>query len=91
MIRANPDGSVLRLRDVARIELGAQNMDSETRLNGRPGVPIGIYLSPGANAVDTAAAVAKTLARLQTRFPAGLHAMIMYDSTPSSAIPGPRC
>ncbi len=81
VIRANPDGSVLRLRDVARIELGAQNMDSETRLNGRPGVPIGIYLSPGANAVDTAAAVAKTLARLQTRFPAGLHAMTMYDST----------
>ena len=81
VIRANPDGSVLRLRDVARIELGAQNMDSETRLNGRPGVPIGIYLSPGANAVDTAAAVSKTLARLQARFPAGLHAMIMYDST----------
>jgi hydrophobe/amphiphile efflux-1 (HAE1) family protein len=81
VIRANQDGSVLRLRDVARIELGAQNMDSETRLNGRPGVPIGIYLSPGANAVDTAAAVVKTLARLQARFPAGLHAMIMYDST----------
>jgi hydrophobe/amphiphile efflux-1 (HAE1) family protein len=81
VIRANPDGSVLRLHDIARIELGAQNLDSETRLNGRPGVPIGIYLSPGANAVDTAAAVANTLARLQTRFPAGLHAMIMYDST----------
>ena len=81
VIRANPDGSVLRLRDVARVELGAQNMDSETRLNGRPGVPIGIYLSPGANAVDTAAAVASTLANLQKRFPPGLHAMIMYDST----------
>ena len=81
VIRANPDGSVLRLRDVARIELGAQNMDSETRLNGRPGVPIGIYLSPGANAVDTSTAVAKTLARLEAHFPTGLHAMIMYDST----------
>ncbi|HEY6434732.1 MAG TPA: efflux RND transporter permease subunit, partial [Acetobacteraceae bacterium] len=81
VIRANPDGSVLRLRDVARIELGAQNMDSETRLNGRPGVPIGIYLSPGANAVDTAAAVAETLAGLQKRFPPGLHAEILYDST----------
>jgi hydrophobe/amphiphile efflux-1 (HAE1) family protein len=81
VIRANPDGSVLRLRDVARVELGAQNMDSETRLNGRPGVPIGIYLSPGANAVDTAAAVASTMANLQKRFPPGLHAMTMYDST----------
>jgi hydrophobe/amphiphile efflux-1 (HAE1) family protein len=81
VIRANPDGSVLRLRDVARIELGAQNMDSETRLNGRPAVPIGIYLSPGANAVDTAAAVAGALGTLQQRFPPGLHAMVMYDST----------
>ena len=81
VIRANPDGSVLRLRDVARIELGAQNMDSETRLNGRPAVPIGIYLSPGANAVNTAQAVAKTLATLEPRFPPGLHARVMYDST----------
>ncbi len=81
VIRANQDGSVLRLRDVARVELGAQNMDSETRLNGRPGVPIGIYLSPGANAVDTAAAVSRTLATLEKRFPPGLHAQIMYDST----------
>jgi len=81
VIRANQDGSVLRLRDVARVELGAQNMDSETRLNGRPAVPIGIYLSPGANAVDTAAAVAHTLGRLAQRFPPGLHAQVMYDST----------
>ena len=81
VIRANPDGAVLRLRDVARVQLGAQNMDSETRLNGRPAVPIGIYLSPGANAVDTAAAVARTLARMQPRFPAGLHAQVMYNST----------
>ena len=81
VIRANPDGSELRIRDVAHVELGAQNMDSETRLNGRPGVPIGIYLSPGANAVDTAHAVAQTLARLRSRFPPGLNAMVMYDST----------
>src|ERR1700728_1618734 len=81
VIRANPDGSVLRLRDVARIELGAQNLDSEARLNGRPAVPIGIYLAPGANAVNAAAAVAQTLDRLRGRFPTGLHAMVMYDST----------
>jgi hydrophobe/amphiphile efflux-1 (HAE1) family protein len=81
VIRANPDGSVLRLRDVARIELGAQNMDSDARLNGKPAVPIGIYLAPGANAVNAAAAVAQTLDRLRGRFPPGLHAMVMYDST----------
>ena len=81
VIRANPDGSVLRLRDIARVELGAQNMDSEARLNGQPAVPIGIYLAPGANAVQAATAVTQTLAKLQTRFPPGLHARVMYDST----------
>ncbi len=81
VIRANPDGSVLRLRDVARIELGAQNMDSEARLNGRPAVPIGIYLAPGANAVQAATAVAQTLDKLRGRFPPGLHAQVIYDST----------
>jgi hydrophobe/amphiphile efflux-1 (HAE1) family protein len=81
VIRANPDGSVLRLRDVARIELGAQNMDSEARLNGRPAVPIGIYLAPGANAVQAATAVTQTLDRVHARFPPGLHASVMYDST----------
>ncbi len=81
IIRANPDGSVLRLRDVASVELGAQSMDSEARLDNKPAVPIGIYLSPGANAVSTAAAVHKTLARLSAAFPPGLHAQVLYDST----------
>jgi hydrophobe/amphiphile efflux-1 (HAE1) family protein len=81
VIRANPDGSVLRLRDVAQIQLGAQNMDSETRLNGRPAVPVGIYLSPGANAVQTSDAVQAALNRLSARFPPGLHAQVMYDSS----------
>jgi hydrophobe/amphiphile efflux-1 (HAE1) family protein len=81
IIRANPDGSVLRVGDVARVDLGAQNEDSESRINGQSGVPIGVYLSPGANAVATAAAVARTLDRLQSRFPSGIHAKLMYDST----------
>ena len=81
VLRANPDGSVLRLRDVARVELGAQNMDSEARLNGKPAVPIGIYLAPGANAVQAATAVAQTLDKLRGRFPPGLHAQVIYDST----------
>jgi len=81
VIRANPDGSSLRIRDVARIELGAQSMDSESRIDGNPGVPIGIYLAPGANAVATAQAVSATLARLEQRFPPALQAQVMYDST----------
>lgn len=81
VLRAFPDGSVLRVRDVARVEMGAQNEDSESRIDGRPGVPIGIYLSPGANAVATAAAVNQTLADLSKRFPEGLKARVMYDST----------
>lgn len=81
IIRANPDGSVLRVGDVARVELGAQNEDSESRIDGRSGVPIGVYLSPGANAVATAKAVAQTIDRLRGRFPPGIHALVMYDST----------
>ena len=51
VLRANPDGSLVRVRDVARVDLGAQNQDIEGRLNGEPAVAIGVYLSPGANAV----------------------------------------
>jgi len=81
VLRANPDGSVLRVKDVARVEIGAQNLDSESRIDGQPGVPIGIYLSPGANAVTTANAVQNTLAKLAGRFPPGLTYLVQYDST----------
>jgi hydrophobic/amphiphilic exporter-1 (mainly G- bacteria), HAE1 family len=57
VLRAKSDGSRLRLQDVARVELGAQNNDSYSRFNGQPSVTIGIFLSPGANAIRTAAAV----------------------------------
>ncbi len=81
VLRANPDGSMLRVRDVARVELGAQNMDSLSRLDGNPAVSIGIYLAPGANAVQTSARVQATLDRLAPRFPEGLHAKVFYDSS----------
>jgi hydrophobe/amphiphile efflux-1 (HAE1) family protein len=81
VIRANPDGSVLRLRDVARIELGAQTLDSESRFDSKPSVALAIYLSPGANALDTAAAVKQLVTHLSRRFPAGLTYNITYDST----------
>ena len=57
VIRTNPDGSVLRLGDVARLELGAANLDRETRFNGAPAAAIAIYQSPGANAITTLQAV----------------------------------
>jgi hydrophobe/amphiphile efflux-1 (HAE1) family protein len=81
VLRANPDGSLLRVRDVARVDLGAQNLDQESRLNGRPAVAIGIYLSPGANAVNTASAVIANLDKLSQRFPPGLKYSVNYDTT----------
>jgi hydrophobe/amphiphile efflux-1 (HAE1) family protein len=81
VLRANPDGSILRIKDVAQVEIGAQNMDSESRIDGQAAVPLGIYLAPGANAVSTAKAVQETLSRLSERFPPGLTYLVHYDST----------
>ncbi|UGV28651.1 multidrug efflux RND transporter permease subunit [Rhodopseudomonas boonkerdii] len=81
VLRANPDGSILTVGDVARVEIGAQNLDSESRIDGRPGVGIGIYLAPGANAVTTAAAVQDTLKKLSPRFPLGLKYLVQFDTT----------
>ena len=81
VIRANPDGSTLRLRDVARIELGPAAQDTESRLNGQPAVSIGIYLAPGANAVDTSKRVRDTLEEQSRRFPPGMKKIVFYDSS----------
>ncbi|MGY4331738.1 hydrophobe/amphiphile efflux-1 (HAE1) family protein [Bradyrhizobium sp. LB7.2] len=81
VLRANPDGSTLLVKDVARVEMGAQNLDSEARIDGRAAVPLAIYLAPGANAVTTAQAVAATMQRLSKRFPTGLSYLVQYDST----------
>jgi len=81
VLRANPDGSLVRIGDVARVDLGAQNQDIEGRLNGEPAVAIGVYLSPGANAVQTATQVRANLDRLSQRFPPGLKYLVNYDTT----------
>jgi hydrophobe/amphiphile efflux-1 (HAE1) family protein len=81
VLRANADGSVLRVRDVARVEMGAQNEDALARLNGKSAVAIGLYLAPGSNAVRTAAAVQAALQGLGQRFPEGLKYNVVYDST----------
>ncbi len=81
VLRANPDGSLLRVRDVARVELGAQNQDVESRIDGRPAVGLRINLAPGANAVQTAALVRAAMDRLSRQFPPGLKYIVNYDST----------
>ena len=81
IVRANPDGSVLRIGDVARVELGPAGQDTESRLNGQPAVSIGIYLAPGANAVETSTRVNETLNTLASRFPAGMKKIVFYDSS----------
>ena len=81
VLRANTDGSLLRVRDVARVELGAQNVDSESRLDGKPSVAMRISLAPGANAVATARLVNAKLATLRTRFPDGLDLQVTWNST----------
>ena len=81
ILRANADGSVLHLRDVARIELGTQVYNLTARYNGAPSGVMGIYQLPGSNAVQVAAAVRKRLDELQTTFPAGLRYDVPLDTT----------
>ncbi len=81
VIRTNPDGSVLRLRDVARVELGAANIDRDTRFNGGDAAAIVIYQSPGGNAIDTVKTLRGKLAEMQTRFPEDLAWKVTYDPT----------
>src|SRR5215813_177250 len=81
IVRTNPDGSILRLGDVARLELGAANLDRETGLNGSPAAAIAIYQTPGANALTTFQAVKDKLTELEKRFPEGLAWKVTYDPT----------
>jgi hydrophobe/amphiphile efflux-1 (HAE1) family protein len=81
VVRTNPDGSILRLGDVAKLELGAANLDRETRFNGGPAAVIGIYQSPGANAITTLRAVRARIGELERTFPEDLAWKVTYDST----------
>ncbi|HQC99810.1 MAG TPA: efflux RND transporter permease subunit, partial [Aquabacterium sp.] len=81
VLRANADGSSVRLRDVARIELGAQGYGSFSRLNGQPSAGIGVQLSPTGNALATADAVKKRMAELKAYFPPGVDYKVPYDSS----------
>lgn len=81
ILRANPDGTSLRLKDVARVELGSQTYEFSGKYNNQPAVPIGVFLSPGANAVATAEAVKKRMEELSQNFPGGIEYKVAYDTT----------
>ncbi|HET6827033.1 MAG TPA: multidrug efflux RND transporter permease subunit, partial [Ramlibacter sp.] len=81
IVRSNPDGSAVRLRDVARVELGGKDYDFVGRINGKPATLVGIFLQPGANALDVAGDVKATMKTLSGRFPNGLTYSIPYDTT----------
>src|SRR5665213_2048309 len=81
VLRANPDGSIVRLKDVARVEMGAKSQDRYSRYNGAPAAAIGIYQTPGSNAVDVARSVRETMDKLATRFPHDLVYRNFFDAT----------
>ena len=80
-LRVNADGSVVHLKDVARIELGGENYNVVARINGKPASGLGIKLATGANALDTATAIKAKLAELQPYFPQGMKVVYPYDTT----------
>jgi len=81
VVRANPDGSVVRLKDVSRIELGALSYNELSRFSGQPSCIIAIFLTPGANAVAVAQGVRDVMAQLKTRFPDDLDYHAALDTT----------
>ncbi len=81
LLRANPDGTAVRLRDVARVELGAQSYSRTSRLDDQPVAAFGIQLLPGANALDVAGAVQERLRELETSFPPGVDWLVPFDSS----------
>ncbi|EGJ1649355.1 efflux RND transporter permease subunit [Salmonella enterica] len=81
-LRVNTNGSVVHLKDVARIELGGENYNVVARINGKPASGLGIKLATGANALDTATAIKAKLAELQPFFPQGMQVVYPYDTTP---------
>ena len=81
ILRSNPDGSRLRLKDVARVELASRDYGFMGRVNNRSATLIGVFLQPGANALDVGKEVDATMAALAERFPPGLKQEVVYDTT----------
>lgn len=81
LIKTNEDGSALRLKDIARIELGAEDYSLSEKYKGKPAIAFGIFLQPGANALDVADGVSQRLEELSKNFPDGLEYAVAYDTT----------
>jgi len=81
IVRTKSDGSVVRVKDVGRVELGAQSYNSYSRLNGQPSIPLGVFQLPGGNALQVANEVRAEMERLSKRFPQGVSYRIAYDTT----------
>ncbi len=81
ILRANPDGSILKLRDVARIELGAQTYNQEARFNGKPAAVIAVYQLPGTNALQAVDGVRRLMEELKQRFPSDMAYEVSLDTT----------
>jgi len=81
IVRANADGSALRLRDVARVELASKDYEFIGRINGKPATLVGVFLQPGANALEVGGNVRSAVAGLAERFPQGLSYSVPYDTT----------
>ncbi|HZZ27541.1 MAG TPA: multidrug efflux RND transporter permease subunit [Pirellulales bacterium] len=82
ILKADASGRIVRVKDVARIELGAQGYDQTCRLDGKPSVALSIYQLPGSNALEIARRVRAKMDDLKSRFPEGLDYSIVYDTTP---------
>jgi len=85
-IRTNPDGSVVRIKDIGRTELGSERSDIDAKYNGKPSAAMGIRQAAGANALDTANAVKKKLEELSQYFPPGMKVIYPYDTTPFTKV-----
>ncbi|THC39997.1 efflux RND transporter permease subunit [Massilia sp. Mn16-1_5] len=81
VLRANPDGSTVRLKDVARLEIGGQAYGTSARLNGKPSTGIGVQLAPSGNALETAKLVRQRMDELSKFFPHGMKATVPFDSS----------
>ncbi len=81
VLRTNPDGSLVRVKDVGRVELGAENYEANVLANGQPGVALALYQQPGSNAIDVANKIKETIAELERDFPPGLQQSLVFDTT----------
>jgi hydrophobe/amphiphile efflux-1 (HAE1) family protein len=81
IVRADPDGSILRLKDIADVELGPQDYDMVSKENGKAAVPLAIHMQPGANALDVSTSVNKAMEELSKKFPPGIKYSIVVDNT----------